>query len=122
MARSVKLCSFQSVAANQFRAELESAGLKKPSVCISAVEGLEYLKQTGGVDARRNASGTSSTPVAAMGTLIKIGMAAFNRQLNRYELTPDGEVYHAQLKAKGLVDLALDCRRKINAFAKEVAA
>ena len=114
--RSVKLCSFQSVQANQFRAALEQAGLKRPSVCISAVEGLQMLKESGGVVARRNASGTSSTTVAAMGTLIKLGFASFNRPLTRYELTAEGLAYYDLLQAQGLVTLAVQLRGKINAF------
>jgi hypothetical protein len=119
--KNVKLCSFKSVQSNVFRHALEKAELKRPAICISAVQGLEILKQTGGVVARRNASGTASTPVAAMGTLIKIGMAVFKRAVNRYELTPEGLAYYDLLESQGLVTLALELRDKINAF-EEVAA
>lgn len=114
--KNVKVCSFKSVQSNVFRHALERAGLKRTAVCISAVEGLHILKSTGGVEARRNASGTASTPVASMGALIKIGMAEFKRGLHRYELTPEGLAYYDILQAKGMVTLALELRDKINAF------
>jgi hypothetical protein len=119
--KNVKLCSFKSVQSNVFRDALQKAGLKKASICISAVEGMEILKQTGGVVARRNSSGTNSTPVSAMGTLIKEGLAAFHRASTRYELTPEGVSYYEQLQTQGLVTLALELRDKINAF-EEVTA
>jgi len=119
--RSVKVCSYQSVQANQFRAELEAAGLKRAKVCISAVEGLVILAR-GPVVAVKNSQRGSSSPVHAMGMIIQMGLARFDVASQSYSLTPAGVEYHEQLQAKGLTESALQCRARINQFAQEVAA
>lgn len=121
MKRPVKLCSYQSVQANQFRAELEAAGLKREKVCISAVEGLVILAK-GPVTAVKNSQRGNSSPVHAMGTIIQMGLAKFDPASQSYALTAAGVDYYEQLKAKGLTESALQCRARINAFAQEVAA
>jgi hypothetical protein len=121
MKRPVKLCSYQSVQANLFRAELEAAGLKRDKVCISAVEGLIILTQ-GPVTAVKNSQRGSSSPVHSMGTIIQMGLARFDVATKSYTLTPAGVEYHEQLHAAGLTESALQCRARINQFAKEVAA
>lgn len=120
MKRSVKLCSFQAVQANLFRAELEAANLKRDKVCVSAVEGLVMLSR-GPVQAVKNSQRGISSPVHAMGTIIKMGMARFDVATKSYSLTPAGVEYYHQLESKGLTAAALRYREKITRFAQEVA-